>query len=57
MKKHLLLLLMTLLGAVQTVSAQEIYAALDYTQQATIYYDDQKDVIEWSIGTVKEVAR
>lgn len=22
----------------------------------TIYYDDQKDVIEWSIGTVKEAA-
>ena len=42
MKKHLLLL-MTLLGAAQTGNAQEIYAALDYTQQATIYYDDQKD--------------
>ena len=22
----------------------------------TIYYDDQKDVVEWAIGTVREVA-
>ena len=43
MKKHFLLFVLMLLGAVQTVSAQELYVALNFTQQATIYYDDQKE--------------
>ena len=45
MKKHLLLFVLTLLGAVQAVYAQEPYAVLsDDNTVVTFYYDDQKEV-------------